>query len=60
MKVMIFASISFGLAIEDALRWFDQNRSRLPAMGRAARKQAEEYTWERYRRSVTEATAGFV
>jgi hypothetical protein len=38
MKVMIFASISFGLAIEDALRWFDQNRSRRPAMGRAARK----------------------
>jgi len=44
----------------DALRWFDQNRGRLPAMGRAARKRAEECTWERYRRSVTEGTAGFV
>jgi glycosyltransferase involved in cell wall biosynthesis len=44
----------------DALRWFDQNRNRLPAMGRAARKQAELCTWERYRRAVTEATAGFL
>jgi len=44
----------------DALRWFDQNRDRLPAMGRAARKQAELCTWERYRRAVTEATAGFL
>jgi glycosyltransferase involved in cell wall biosynthesis len=44
----------------DALRWFDQNRDRLPAMGRAARQQAELCTWERYRRAVTEATAPFV
>ena len=44
----------------DTLRWFDQNRDRLPAMGRAARKQAELCTWERYRRAVTEATAGFL
>ena len=38
-------------ALVDALRWFDKNRDRLPAMGRAARKQAEICTWERYRRS---------
>jgi glycosyltransferase involved in cell wall biosynthesis len=44
----------------DALRWFDQNRDRLPAMGRAARKQAELCTWERYRGTVIEATAGFL
>jgi len=44
----------------DALRWFDQNRGRLPAMGRAARKRAEECTWDRYRRAVTEATSAFV
>jgi alpha-maltose-1-phosphate synthase len=44
----------------DALRWFDQNRSRLPAMSHAARQQAELCTWERYRRAVTEATAGFL
>ncbi len=44
----------------DALRWFDQNRNRLPAMSRAARQQAELCTWERYRRAVTEATAGFL
>jgi glycosyltransferase involved in cell wall biosynthesis len=47
-------------SLVDALRWFDQNRSRLPAMGCAARKQAEKCTWERYRRTVSEATAGFV
>jgi len=47
-------------SLVDTLRWFDQNRERLPAMGRAARKQAEICTWERYRRAVTEATAGFV
>lgn len=46
--------------LADPLRWFDQNRSRLPAMGRAARKRAGECTWERYRRSVTEATTGLV
>jgi len=47
-------------SLVDALRWFDQNRDRLPAMGRAARKQAEICTWERYRRAVTEATARLV
>lgn len=46
-------------SLVDTLRWFDQNRERLPAMGRAARKQAEICTWERYRHAVTEATAGF-
>ena len=47
-------------ALVDTLRWFDQNRDRLPAMGRAARKRAEECTWERYRHAVTEATSAFV
>jgi len=47
-------------ALVDVLRWFDQNRERLPAMSLAARKQAEQYTWERYRRAVTEATSRFV
>jgi glycosyltransferase involved in cell wall biosynthesis len=44
----------------DALRWFDQNRNRLPAMSRVARQQAELCTWESYRRAVTAATAGFL
>jgi glycosyltransferase involved in cell wall biosynthesis len=47
-------------ALVSALRWFDTNRDSLPAMACAARKQAELCTWERYRRSVTEATARFV
>jgi len=47
-------------SLVDALRLFDQNRHRLPAMGRAARQQAELCTWERHRRAVTEATEGSV
>jgi glycosyltransferase involved in cell wall biosynthesis len=46
-------------ALVHSLRWFNQNRSRLPAMGNAARKRAEECTWDRYRRAVTEATSAF-
>jgi glycosyltransferase involved in cell wall biosynthesis len=44
----------------DALRWFDKNRSCVPEMGRAARKTAEECTWDRYRQVVTNATSAFV
>jgi starch synthase len=44
----------------DALRWFDKNRGALPAMRCAARKTAEECTWDRYRRAVVEATSAFV
>ena len=47
-------------SLVESFRWFSQNRDRLPAMGRAARKQAEVCTWERYRCAVTEATAGFL
>jgi len=47
-------------ALVDTLRWFDKNRDRVPAMGLAARKIAEECTWDRYRRAVTEATSAFV
>ena len=47
-------------ALVDALRWFDKNRSCIPDMGCAARKRAEAFTWNRYRRAVTEATSAFV
>jgi glycosyltransferase involved in cell wall biosynthesis len=47
-------------ALVDALRWFDENRDRLPAMGLAARKRAEQCTWQHYRRAVTESTSRFV
>ena len=46
--------------LTDALRWFDKNRSVIPAMGRTARKRAEECTWDRYRCAVKEATSAFV
>ena len=44
----------------DALRWFDKNRGLLPMMSLAARKRAEECTWDRYRQAVTNATSAFV
>jgi glycosyltransferase involved in cell wall biosynthesis len=43
----------------ETLQWFDQNRDSLPAMSRAARKQAELCSWERYRSAVRRVTAGF-
>lgn len=39
----------------EALRWFRKSRDRLPEMSRAARTEAERWTWEDYRRSVTQA-----
>jgi len=47
-------------ALIENLRWFDKNREQLPAMSRAARSQAERFTWANYRRSVSEAVAPFV
>ncbi len=42
-----------------ALRWFGEHRDQLPALSRAARGVAERQTWERYRRTVTDAVADF-
>lgn len=42
-----------------ALRWFSENRDRLPAMKRAARAAVEAFTWERYRHCVRAAVAPF-
>ncbi len=47
-------------ALVEILRWFGKNREQLPAMSRAARSQAERFTWENYRRSVSVAVAPFV
>ena len=44
----------------ETLRWFYHNRDRLPEFGRAARNQAEHYTWDRYRRLVSEAVTPYV
>lgn len=46
-------------ALIESLRWFDRHRDRLPAMGRAARTQAERCTWEEYRRCVSVAIAPY-
>ena len=47
-------------ALVEILRWFGKNRQQLPAMSRSARSQAERFTWENYRRSVSVAVASFV
>lgn len=35
-------------ALVERLRWFADNRDKLPSMSEAARLKAEEFTWERY------------
>jgi glycosyltransferase involved in cell wall biosynthesis len=47
-------------ALVEALRWFAENRSRLPVMSRAARARAEQCSWDNYRESVSQAVAGYV
>jgi len=41
----------------ELLRWCDQHRDELPAMGRAARAQASLCTWSNYRSLVTQAVS---
>jgi glycosyltransferase involved in cell wall biosynthesis len=47
-------------SLVEGLRWFDQNRQRIPELSRAARSNAERCTWERYRRRVTDAVTPLV
>lgn len=47
-------------SLVESLRWFSDNRHRLPELSRAARINAERCTWEQYRRCVTEAVTPFV
>ena len=47
-------------AIVGALHWFKAHQGQLPSMAHAARAQAMKFTWENYRRGVSEAVAPFV
>jgi len=47
-------------ALVEGLRWFGRHRERLSELSRAARVQAERYTWGNYRRCVTAAVTPFV
>jgi glycosyltransferase involved in cell wall biosynthesis len=47
-------------ALIESLRWFSDNRSKLPAMSLAARQTAEQYTWANYRCAVSKAVAPFL
>jgi glycosyltransferase involved in cell wall biosynthesis len=44
-------------ALVEGLRWFAQNRGRLPALGRAARLKAAACAWDAYRQRVSDAVA---
>lgn len=44
-------------ALVESLRWFCENRDRLPEMLRAARARAQACSWERYRHCVGDAVA---
>jgi starch synthase len=48
-------SVGDAEALVESLRWFAQNRDRLPAMKSAARVRAETCTWAHYRQCVSEA-----
>jgi glycosyltransferase involved in cell wall biosynthesis len=47
-------------ALVESLRWFGNNRERLPGLGRAARSNVERCTWDQYRGRVAESVAPFV
>ncbi|MBE0612763.1 MAG: glycosyltransferase family 4 protein [Burkholderiales bacterium] len=47
-------------ALVEALRWFNTHRDEMAVMRLAVRAQAERFTWENYRRCVTEAVTPFV
>jgi glycosyltransferase involved in cell wall biosynthesis len=47
-------------ALVEALHWCVDHREELPSMGRAARVRAEGWTWENYRRCVSDAVASFI
>jgi glycosyltransferase involved in cell wall biosynthesis len=44
----------------DLLRWFQQHRDQIPAMGREARSKAEHCTWSSYRRLVAQAVSELI
>jgi alpha-maltose-1-phosphate synthase len=46
-------------ALVEALRWFDAHRDQIPAMAAASRRQAEQFTWKRYREVVSASVARY-
>jgi starch synthase len=47
-------------ALIEGLRWFGKNREKVAGMSAAARSRAEQFTWDNYRRRVTDAVKPFV
>ena len=47
-------------ALVEGLRWFHNNRERLPELSRTARNSAERCAWDQYRGQVAQAVASFV
>jgi len=47
-------------ALVESLRWFANNRERLPGLSRAARSNVKRCTWEQYRGRVGESVAPYI
>jgi starch synthase len=47
-------------ALVESLRWFSENRYKLPAMNMAARNRAGSFGWDQYRKKITAAVRTFV
>jgi starch synthase len=47
-------------ALAESFKWYDVHRDEIRVQGLAARTQAEQYTWQNYRRCVTEAVKSYV
>lgn len=47
-------------ALVEGLRWFGNHRDAVAAMGQAARRQAQRFTWEQYRQRVSQAVSVYL
>jgi glycosyltransferase involved in cell wall biosynthesis len=47
-------------ALVASFEWFGENRGLLPSMSISARGAAESFTWERYRRCVSNTVASLM
>lgn len=47
-------------ALVEGLRWFSTHRDAVAAMGQAARRQAQRFTWRQYRQQVSQAVSAYL
>ncbi|WP_369765676.1 glycosyltransferase family 4 protein [Flavobacterium sp. WC2429] len=47
-------------AIAQKINWFQENRDRIPAMGKKAQEHASQYTWDKYAETIVDELADFL